>query len=185
MPRKSIGETAMTDAERQAARPITVAGRGAGPITSPDSWKLRWSSRHGWTACRRTYRTPQLPKRCEQSVNLTSANFRRSFHPAALAGTDHPPLTLTHVMHRNLPRPPLRATPKALRYGRGSLLCMTWISSGPGSRRGQDWTRKRGRNWERFDTPNLHEQLIDQECVRIGEMVRDRLPVPIEIRLAH
>ena len=31
-------------------------------------------------------------------------------------------------MHRNLPRPPLRATPKALRYGRGSLPCTTRIS---------------------------------------------------------
>ena len=54
-----------------------------------------------------------------------SANFRRSFRHAASARTDPAPLTLTHVMHRDLPRPSLRATPGALRYGRGSLLCMT------------------------------------------------------------
>ena len=45
-------------------------------------------------------------------------------------------------MHRDLPRPSLRATPKALRYGRGSLLCMTWISSRQRPNRGHDWTRK-------------------------------------------
>jgi hypothetical protein len=67
---------------------------------------------------------------------------------AASAGTDYPPPGLTPVMHRDLPRPPLCATPKALRCGRGSLLCMT-----PNQRRmrGRDWTRKGGRNWKRFD----------------------------------
>jgi hypothetical protein len=44
-----------------------------------------------------------------------------------------------------------RATPGALRYGRGSLLCMTWISPRPCPVRGRDWTRKGGRNWKRFD----------------------------------
>jgi hypothetical protein len=54
-------------------------------------------------------------------------------------------------MHRDLPRPPLRATPRALRYGRGSLLCMTGISLHQRPMRGRDWTRKGGRNWKRFD----------------------------------
>src|SRR4051812_31397897 len=54
-------------------------------------------------------------------------------------------------MHRDLPRPPLRATPKALRCGRGSLLCMTGISPNQRTMRGRDWTRKGGRNWKRFD----------------------------------
>ena len=31
-------------------------------------------------------------------------------------------------VHRDLPRPPLRATPEALRYGRGSLLCTKGIN---------------------------------------------------------
>ena len=60
MPRKSIGETAMTDAGRQAryraaraagapvirtaARPTIAAGPGVGTITSPASWKHRLSS---------------------------------------------------------------------------------------------------------------------------------------------
>src|SRR3954453_18165846 len=57
-------------------------------------------------------------------------------------------------MHRALPRPPLRATPKALRCGRGSLLCMTGISPNQRTMRGRDWTRKGGRNWKRFDTLN-------------------------------
>src|SRR3954471_6277254 len=57
-------------------------------------------------------------------------------------------------MHRDLPRPPLRATPKALRCGRGSLLCMTGISPNQRTMRGRDWTRKGGRNWKRFDTLN-------------------------------
>ena len=35
---------------------------------------------------------------------------------------------LSTWVHGHLPRPPLRATPKALRYGRGSLLCTTRIS---------------------------------------------------------
>ena len=60
MPRKPIGETAMTDAERQARyraaratgvpvvrvhrrRPIIAAGPGAGPTTSPASCKRRLS----------------------------------------------------------------------------------------------------------------------------------------------
>ena len=55
-------------------------------------------------------------------------------------------------MHRDLPRPSLRATPKALRYGRGFLLCITWISSRQRPRRGRDWMRKGGRNWKRFDS---------------------------------
>ena len=64
MPRKSIGETAMTDAERQARyraaraagipvirmrrRSIIAAGPGGGTTTSPASWKVRLSMRPGW-----------------------------------------------------------------------------------------------------------------------------------------
>src|SRR5208282_6449487 len=58
-----------------------------------------------------------------------------------------------HVMHRDLPRPSPRATPGALRYGRGSLLCITWISPRQSPMRGHDWTRKGGRNWKRIDRP--------------------------------
>ena len=73
MPRKSIGETAMTDAERQAryraaraagrpasacdARSIIAVGPGGGTTTSLASWKHRLSSRSGWIAYRTTFRT--------------------------------------------------------------------------------------------------------------------------------
>jgi len=68
MPRKPIGETAMTDAERQAryraaraaanrsfvciVRTIIAAGPVAGPTMSPASWKPRSNMPPGWTACR-------------------------------------------------------------------------------------------------------------------------------------
>src|SRR5208283_2928884 len=128
-------------------------GPGAGPTMSPALWKHRLSTRPGWKACRTALRTVRPPRRCARSAIWTSANFRRSFRRAASAGIDHPPLTLTHVMHRDLPRPSLRATPGALRYGRGSLLCMTWISPRQSPMRGHDWTRKGGRNWKRIDRP--------------------------------
>jgi len=40
----------------------------------------------------------------------------------------------------------------ALRYGRGSLLCTTWISPFLPPQRGRNWTRKGGHDWKRFDT---------------------------------
>src|SRR5271166_2136705 len=136
----------------RAGRLTIAAGPGAGTTTSPAWWKRRLSTPPGWNACRTAFRTARPRRPYERSAIWTSPNFRRSFRRAASAGIDHPSLTLTHVMHRDLPRPSLRATPKALRYGRGSLLCMTWISSRPPPMRGHDWTRKGGRNWKRFDT---------------------------------
>ena len=59
-------------------------------------------------------------------------------------------------MHRDLPRP----SPKALRYGRGSLLCITWISSRQRPKRGRDWMRKGGRNWKRFDSQRCIPETI-------------------------
>src|SRR5271165_4841245 len=135
----------------RAGRLTIAAGPGAGTTTSPAWWKRRLSTPPGWNACRTAFRTARPRRPYERSAIWTSPNFRRSFRRAASAGIDHPSLTLTHVMHRDLPRPSLRATPKALRYGRGSLLCMTWISSRPPPMRGHDWTRKGGRNWKRFD----------------------------------
>src|SRR5271166_1758452 len=135
----------------RAGRLTIAAGPGAGTTTSPAWWKRRLSTPPGWNACRTAFRTARPRRPYERSAIWTSPNFRRSFRRAASAGIDHPSLTLTHVMHRDLPRPSLRATPKALRYGRGSLLCMTWISFRPPPMRGHDWTRKGGRNWKRFD----------------------------------
>src|SRR5208337_3288540 len=135
-----------------AGRPIIAAGPGAGPTTSPAWWKRRLSTPPGWNACRTAFRTARPRRPYERSAIWTSPNFRRSSRRAASAGTDRLPFTRTHVMHRDLPRPSLRATPKALRYGRGSLLCMTWISSRQPPMRGHDWTRKGGRNWKRFDS---------------------------------
>ena len=73
MPRKPIGETAMTDAERQARyraaratgvpvvhvhRPVDHrGGHVAGPTTSPASCKRRLSMRPGWKTCRTAFRT--------------------------------------------------------------------------------------------------------------------------------
>src|SRR5271165_2337584 len=143
----------------RAGRLTIAAGPGAGTTTSPAWWKRRLSTPPGWNACRTAFRTARPRRPYERSAIWTSPNFRRSFRRAASAGIDHPSLTLTHVMHRDLPRPSLRATPKALRYGRGSLLCMTWISSRPPPMRGHDWTRKGGRNWKRFDTERAQRRI--------------------------
>src|SRR5271165_2607354 len=146
----------------RAGRLTIAAGPGAGTTTSPAWWKRRLSTPPGWNACRTAFRTARPRRPYERSAIWTSPNFRRSFRRAASAGIDHPSLTLTHVMHRDLPRPSLRATPKALRYGRGSLLCMTWISSRPPPMRGHDWTRKGGRNWKRFDKLQSHYLFADR-----------------------
>src|SRR5271166_4275385 len=152
----------------RAGRLTIAAGPGAGTTTSPAWWKRRLSTPPGWNACRTAFRTARPRRPYERSAIWTSPNFRRSFRRAASAGIDHPSLTLTHVMHRDLARPSLRATPKALRYGRGSLLCMTWISSRPPPMRGHDWTRKGGRNWKRFDSLTEHDVIA----------WRQRLPTP-------
>ena len=168
MPRKSIGETAMTDAERQARyRAARTAGVPIVRTRRPTDHRgraRRWTDHvTGLVEAQVEFAAwlESLPdnlqdsataERCARSAIWTSANFRRSFRRAASVGTDQPPSTLTHVRHRDLPRPSLRATPKALRYGRGSLLCMTWISPRQRPKRGRDWTRKGGRNWKRFDT---------------------------------
>ena len=152
MPRKLIGETAMTDAERQARyRAARASGAPIVRTRRPADHRgraRRWTDHvtglvkeqvefMAWLdSLPENFRTARPPRRCERSANLISANFRRSYRPAASAGTDQPPPVLTHVMHRDLPRPPLRATPGALRYGRGSLLCMTWTGSGRRPQRG-------------------------------------------------
>src|SRR5271166_1717515 len=151
----------------RAGRLTIAAGPGAGTTTSPAWWKRRLSTPPGWNACRTAFRTARPRRPYERSAIWTSPNFRRSFRRAASAGIDHPSLTLTHVMHRRDPRPSLRATPKALRYGRGSLLCMTWISSRPPPMRGHDWTRKGGRNWKRFDNPNIGTRTDDPTIRRM------------------
>src|SRR5271165_3928788 len=150
----------------RAGRLTIAAGPGAGTTTSPAWWKRRLSTPPGWNACRTAFRTARPRRPYERSAIWTSPNFRRSFRRAASAGIDHPSLTLTHVMHRDLPRPSLRATPKALRYGRGSLLCMTWISSRPPPMRGHDWTRKGGRNWKRFDKQGI--VTLDKSSLLVG-----------------
>src|SRR3954469_16261742 len=115
MPRKPIGETAMTDAERQAryraaraAHTPIIRTRRPGDHRSR---ARRWTDHVTGLVKEQVEfmawldslpeRTARPPKRCARSANLISANFRRSFRPAASAGTTDPaPLALTHVMHR-------------------------------------------------------------------------------------
>ena len=48
----------------------------------------------------------------------------------------------------------------ALRYGRGSLLCTTWISPIRPCQRGHYWTRKGAHGWKRIDKFTLECQSI-------------------------
>jgi hypothetical protein len=103
MPRKSIGEIVMTNAERQAhyraaraaavpaihiGRPTIAAGPGVGPTTSPASSTPRLSSWPGWKVCRTAYRTARPPRRCARSAIWTSANSRRSSRHAGSDGIE-------------------------------------------------------------------------------------------------
>src|SRR5271166_4555961 len=83
--------------------------------------------------------------RCRPSI-------RRGSTPCPTTSRKAPPPSLPAWVHRHLPRPSLRATPRALRYGRGSLLCTTRISPILRSQRGRDWTRKGGHVWTRIDS---------------------------------
>ena len=103
MPRKSIGERAMTDAERQAryraararhtgsphaararsSRPRPALGDAISELTTLQGQYAAWLE-----ACRTTFRTVRPPRHCGRSAISTSLNSRRSYHRAASAGTD-------------------------------------------------------------------------------------------------
>ena len=93
MPRPSIGETAMTGAERQArwraaretgrsfasaGRQTAEAGSDAGTIRSPQPWNSRLSTPHGWMPCRTINRTARWPMPCDRLLNSICPNSRRS-----------------------------------------------------------------------------------------------------------
>src|SRR5208337_4191720 len=153
-----------------AEPPISAAEPGAGATPSATCSRCRPSIRRGSTPCPTTSRKAPPPRPFRQSASSISASSRRSSRPGASAAIeppadtaipdhphppDPPPPGLPAWVHRHLPRPSLRATPRALRYGRGSLLCTTRISPILRSQRGRDWTRKGGHVWTRIDTPLL------------------------------
>jgi hypothetical protein len=97
MPRKSIGERPMTDAERQARYRATRASEAPAvrmrrPLDHRSRAK-RWSDAiaelitlqgqyaAGWKLCQRTYMTAPPPRRCSRSATSTSLNSRQSFRP--------------------------------------------------------------------------------------------------------
>ena len=99
MPRKSIGERPMTDAERQArCRAARASGTPAVRRRRPldhRSRAKRWcdaiselTTPPGWKPCQRTYRTAPPPRRCTRSATSTSLNSRQSFRRAASAEID-------------------------------------------------------------------------------------------------
>jgi len=107
MPRKAIGATAMTDAERQARyRAARAAGvpivrtrraldhRGRAKCwndTSPASCRHRLSTPPGSIASPTASRTVRPPKPCARSARWTSPNSRQSSHHADSAETDSSP----------------------------------------------------------------------------------------------
>src|SRR6516165_12392048 len=124
MPPKSIGETAMTDAERQARyRAARAAGKPVVRVRRvldhrgrarrwtdhvAALWKHRSSTPPGWTTCRTVFRTARPPKHCGRSAISISLSCRRSNHRAASAGTDKPFTDIAHNglhrwVHRNPP----------------------------------------------------------------------------------
>src|SRR5208282_4548035 len=173
MPRKSIGETAMTDAERQARyRAARAAGKpvvrvrraldhrgrgpGVGQIMSPALWKHRSSTLPGWTACRTVFRTVRPPKHCGRSAISISLSCRRSNHRAASAGTDKPFTDIAHNglhrwVHRNPPRAAASASRWALRVAR--VPPMDYRHKPP--RRGVNFGRRSGVNIQRRLTVNI------------------------------
>ena len=104
MPRKSIGETAMTGAERQARyRAARTAGAPVIRIRRPadhrnrakrrtshvvGSSKHRSNMPHGWIDCRKTCGTVRSPRHCRRSAIWISPSFRRSYRHAASEETD-------------------------------------------------------------------------------------------------
>jgi len=95
MPRKSIGNRPMTDAERQARfRAARAAGK---PVTRPRrpadlrSRAQRWRDAVGELLSKRyrpAWRTVQLPRHCRRSATSTFQICKRSSHPEGSDGTD-------------------------------------------------------------------------------------------------
>jgi hypothetical protein len=133
MPRKAIGETAMTDAERQARyRAARTAGK---PVV-----RVRHALDHRGRARRWTDHVAGLvevqveyaawldslpdslqdrrpPKHCGRSAISISLSCRRSNHRAASAGTDKPFTDIAHNgLHRSVHRNPPRAAASASRW---------------------------------------------------------------------
>jgi len=104
MPRKPIGETAMTDAERQARyRAARAAGKPVIRVHRALDHRgraRRWNDNvaglvegqveyAAWlVACRKTCGTARSPRHYRRSAIWISPSFRRSYHHAASAGTD-------------------------------------------------------------------------------------------------
>jgi hypothetical protein len=164
----------MTAAERQAryraaraadkpvVRSIIAVGPGAGPTTSPASWNDRLGMRPGWIACQRTCETARSLKHCRRSAIWTSANFRRSSHRAASAGTNR---SLYHFSaactggSTGTPRAPLRQPRDGHSATPGSPLWTTGTSRRAG---GQFWTPIGGQD----STP------IDTKCTVVSSSTR-------------
>src|SRR3974377_1201178 len=125
--------------------------------------------RPGWIACRTAFRTARPPRRCERFANSASANFRQSFRHVASDGTDLSPRRLTHVTHRVLPRPPLRATPWGAAL-RSRVPPMHHVDKPPAAaHEGRVWTRNGGWNCKRFDTLAAVMQVVAGLIVVAGQ----------------
>jgi hypothetical protein len=135
MPRKPIGETAMTDAERPRRGTVRRAtGVPVVRVHRPADHRgraRRWTDHvAGLVQAQIEYAAwlESLPDSLQDGAtaealrttcDLDLSELQAIIPPrGASAATDYSPLGLIPVMHRDLPRPPLRATPKALRYGR-------------------------------------------------------------------
>ncbi len=154
MPRKSIGETAMTDAERQAryraaraaGKPVIRVRRAArssrpGPALDRPRRRPRGSTDlsmpPGSKACRTTCETARSPRHYRRSAIWISPNFRRSSRRAASAETDRSRLGGLHRwVHRN-PRAPLRQPLDGHSASRGSPYGLPAQADHAG---GQFWT---------------------------------------------
>src|ERR1700738_2562144 len=109
MPRKSIGETAMTDAERQAryraaraaGKPIIRVRRALDHRGRAQRWndhvaglveaQIEYAA---WLeSLPDTLQTARWPRHCRRSATWISANFRPSSRRAASAETDRTPAT--------------------------------------------------------------------------------------------
>ena len=123
-PRPAAGErprAARPSADRRSRRGVETDERWYRP-----SWRIAPSGGSG--------RLGHPPRYAALSIRHHPASAIAQRHQLALQKpklTNPPPDPLPGLpmwVHRNLPRPPLRATPMALRCGRGSLLCTTRIS---------------------------------------------------------
>jgi hypothetical protein len=102
MSRPSIGDIAMTGAERQARyrtaahrsfasadRPTGRAGSSAGMTPSPGLSSCRRSMPRGWTRCRTISKTVQRPKLCGRLSISISPSSKQSDRSAASAEIEH------------------------------------------------------------------------------------------------